>query len=150
VSITAFPSSGRLGPGAAPAFQSNVLGAGDPYRCDVTLRDGSGNDVLYSSALGATGLFITVYLGVEWDYVAPTYTIQPMIQVAGLADGDAIQFRVQFYDRLNHNTDTATLTGFTWDAQSWGLNLAFLTQQGGGGHDPMLDLILASVRKPFA
>jgi len=144
MTITAIPSSGRLGPGAAPGFVGTVIGAGSPYLFVVTLRDAAHNDVLYSRAINVSGLFATVYLGVWWDYVAETFELQPIVQWNGLADGDPIEFRVQIKDHTGAQTEIATLTGFTWDPVSWGINLAWLIGKG-GGHDPMLDEIRAAV-----
>lgn len=150
MTITAFPSSGRLGPGAAPAFQGTVIGSGAPYLFVVTLRDALSADVLYSRAINTSGLFATVYLGFYWDYVANTFEPQPIIQTAGLVDGAAIEFRVQIKGSNGVQTEIATLTGFSWDAQSWGVNQAYIQSLSGGGHDPMLDEILASVKRTYS
>lgn len=62
----------------------------------------------------------------------------------GLADGAAVSVRVTFEDDAG-TVDTQIFAGFHWDAVTGIAGLLKLAG-GGGGHDPMLDTILAAVQ----
>lgn len=137
------PTSGRCGPGTGFEVHTDVVGPvpADDYLVITATPPASsiilaqGNRVMFSNT------DVVVILG--W-FALP---VQPASGGRGLLDNAAFRlFMDQYHANGTHVDSGVQSTGLLWDASS---NLWAVINNYSGGHDPMLNTILAAVKKTF-
>lgn len=138
------PSVGRVGPGLTLSVHSSTVGpiaTTDIISVQVTPAGGGGN--VCSGAVLSNGTHdFPVLMGVD-NYVFASVFLSVG---ALLADGDSCDLVLVRYNSIGDPIESGSSIGWVYESTSalWNVMRGIVT------HDPMLDTILANVRKTFA
>lgn len=137
------PAVGNVGPGQTVHVHSDTVGplpVTDIISVQVRPAGGGGNIV--SAAIRSNGTHdFTLVVG--QDSLVFAQVIGGAQALVG--DGSGVTLEMFRYNQFGDVQETGTSTGWTYQSTSalWNLMRGIVT------HDPMLDTVLAAVRKPF-